>query len=172
MRNQMQPSDIQFYYKTNNYNKMNDFFSNHGLRNHEIQLLLALFGVNNGNKVDIHTNDGSDKREISRTVFSKAVAEMERDFGLITIVDSYKEPYLDVLNKKAFLKNANKGKYLDLPNVSTFYGYFLGGIEPLESVVGAYGNQESDIFDSILEYLDDNEDIINSVANKVKTVEL
>lgn len=172
MKNQMEPTDFSFFYRTEEYNKLYDFFDNHNLKNYEVQLLISLFGFNNKSKIDMHTHDGSNKRDISRTVFNKATIDMERNFGLITIVDNYQKSYTDILNNKAFAKNNTGGKYFELPNVSTFYEYFLGGIKPLMDVVSEYGNQEKDIFDAIYEYINDNDDLINRVADEVRTVEL
>ncbi|WP_253733190.1 hypothetical protein [Latilactobacillus curvatus] len=69
------------------------------------------------------------------------------------------ESYTQVLNKKAFLKNTNGERYIELPNVSTFYQYFLGGIEYVDEIIFQYGDKEEDIFDSIYEYLTDEKNI-------------
>lgn len=170
--NQMNPSDFQFYYKTDEYNRSAEYLESHNLNGEQVQLLTALFGLNNSKKIKLDTReaDGTKKRSLSRTVYQRSIVEMDRDFGLITIVDNYKEAYNDILNKKAFLKNSEGKKYFELPNVSTFYQYFLGGIETMDDIVFQYGTNEDDIFDAVYEYLmeDKNEQIMNEVVEKVK----
>ncbi|KRK71363.1 hypothetical protein FD49_GL001316 [Latilactobacillus sakei subsp. sakei DSM 20017 = JCM 1157] len=155
----MNPTDFSFYYQTEEYTRSDNFLSNHGLSGEGVQFLTALLGINNSSKIalDNRPNGEVKKRSLSRTVYQRAMVEMDRDFGLLTIIDSLNEPYTEVLNKKAFLKNTNGERYFELPNVSTFYQYFLGGIEYVDEIIFQYGDKEEDIFDSIYEYLTDKE---------------
>lgn len=157
----MNPTDFSFYYQTEKYTRDDNFLSNHRLSGEKIQFLTALFGINNNSKIALNDygKDESQKRTLSRTVYQKTMVEMDRDFGLLTIIDSLNESYTQVLNKKAFLKNTNGERYIELPNVSTFYQYFLGGIEYVDGIIFQYGDKEEDIFDSIYEYLTDEKNI-------------
>lgn len=170
MNNQMKPADFTFQYKTDQYDNISAFFGRHGLNAVDIQFLTALFGSNAGNKVPLSEKDDSDQRSFSRTVFSKNAPDMERDFGLITILNNQDLPYNELLNKKAFLKNGNGEKFFDLDNVSEFYQSLLGGIEPLHDLISEYGHDEQNVFDGLYDYLtdEDNVAIMEKVAGQVK----
>ncbi|MFZ2965413.1 MAG: hypothetical protein WA079_00395, partial [Leuconostoc falkenbergense] len=136
----------------------------------QIQFLLALFGSNKDKKISLNEKDGSDQRSFSRTVFSKNAPEMERNFGLITILNNENLPYNDLLNKKAFLKNGNGKKFFELDNVSEFYQSLLGGISSLNDLMFEYGNDEDNIFDALYDYLteENNVAVIERVSEQVK----
>lgn len=171
MNNQMKTTDFTFQYKTAQYKNIEAFFERHGLDPVDIQFLTALFGSNAGNKVPLSEKDDSDQRSFSiRTVFARNAPEMERDFGLITILNNQDLPYNELLNKKAFLKNGNGGKFFDLENVSEFYQSLLAGIEPLDDLISEYGHDEKNVFDGLYDYLtdEDNVAIMERVADQVK----
>lgn len=162
-------ADIQVRYQVEKYEKIADFLS---LNSIDIQFLFSLVGFNNSNKIELTTTDDSPKSHtFSRTVFDKNTNEMERRFGLLTIVDSLDEPYNDVLNNKAFIKNSkSKEKYSSMPNVATFYQFLLGGIDPLNRIIFRYGADPEDTLSSIYEYLteDSNEKIMDDISQMVK----
>ena len=166
----MNSTDFIFSYKADEYTNVDSFLSSHRLNAVEIQFLTALFGSNQGQKVPLNEKDGSGQRSLSRTVFDKNAPDMERNFGLITILNNQDVSYGDLLNKKAFQKNDDGRKFFELENVSEFYTSFLGGIESLNDLITEYGNNERDVFDGLFEYLtdDDNVEIIENVAKQVK----
>lgn len=170
MNNQMNPSDFTFQFQTTKYNNIENFLTLHRMNSVQIQFLLALFGSNKDKKFSLNEKDGSDKRSFSRTVFSKNAPEMERNFGLITILNNENLPYNDLLNKKAFLKNGNGEKFFELDNVSEFYQSLLGGISSLNDLMFEYGNDEDNIFDALYDYLteEDNVAVIERVSEQVK----
>lgn len=170
MNNEMNPSDFTFQFKTDQYGNIYTFFSHHRLNAVDIQFLTALFGSNLGKKVSLSEKDGSDQRNLSRTVFSKNEPDMERNFGLITILNNQDLSYNSLLNEKAFLKNNNGEKFFELDNVSEFYQSFLGGIQPLDDLISEYGHDENDVFDGLYDYLTENQNvaIMEKVAQQVK----
>ena len=160
MNNQMNPSDFIFHYKTDKFGIVDNFLSKYGLNAVQVQFLTALVGSNNNVKVPLSMKDETSSRSFSRTVFSKNAPEMERNYGLITILNNPDEEYNELLNKKAFLKNTNGEKFLDLDNVNNFYQSFLGGIEILYDRLSEYGHaDENDMFNSLSEYLNEDENI-------------
>lgn len=170
MNNQMNPSDFTFQFQTAKYNNIENFLTLHRMNSVQIQFLLALFGSNKDKKFSLNEKDGSDQRSFYRTVFSKNAPEMERNFGLITILNNENLPYNDLLNKKAFLKNGNGEKFFELDNVSEFYQSLLGGISSLNDLMFEYGNDEDNIFDALYDYLteEDNVAVIERVSEQVK----
>lgn len=169
---QMNPTDIPFKYRVDKYEQLSEFLlSNSQLNGEKTQFLFALTGIEDGEKIPLDTKDSSPKEHtLSRVTYNRNIVSMERDFGLITIIDSLNEPYNEVLNNKAFLKNSDEGvRYLSLPNVSTFYEYLLGGIDPLYDIVMGYGTEDTQIFDALYDYLmsDKNIEFMDNIAKEI-----
>lgn len=135
-----------------------------------MQFLLALMGHNTENRIPLGTKDDSKERSLSRVVFNKNAPTVERNIGLITILNNLDLPYQELLNNRAFLKNSNGEKFFSLPNISEFYESLLGGIEPLNDLIFQYGQNKDDIFESLYDYLvdDDNIAVMQNVSEKVK----
>ncbi|WP_220728766.1 hypothetical protein [Apilactobacillus xinyiensis] len=167
MYESMKPTDFTFNYKTEEFNKIFDFCDkNSYLSVDNIQLLLALLGFNNyeDELVDIKSNDGSDNRTLSRVSYERYTSNFDRNFGLLTILKNLDLSYNELLNKKAFEKNSNGERYLEMPNVRNFYSCLLSGIKPMYDIMNEeYGFEKIDVFDSLTEYINDNEDVINKI---------
>ncbi|WP_313628010.1 hypothetical protein [Enterococcus italicus] len=170
---QMKPRDVIFQYKTEKFDKFNDFFQSNGIKLPQVQFLLSLIGRNNNCKVALKENDGSKERQFSRVAYQRVSNEFDSYFGLLTILDNLEKDYHTVINSLAFEKNGNEIGYLDMTNVSTFYQYMLGGIQGGFEILSEYDNSCQDslqIFDSMYEYIFSagNVDVLENVAKNIE----
>lgn len=162
--NSKKSTDVIFNYDAQQYSAIDNYFHNNGMDSVKIQSTLALRGIDIGNRIPLKTNDGNGERQLSRTVYDRNSVDFDNIMGLLTILDNLDKPYDEVMNHMAFEINKNDKSYTDLVNVSTFYEYMLGGIESCYNDIAEYNiNDEKDVFDAMVEYFEDNEDLINKM---------
>ena len=174
MNDRMKSADIKFRFEYEKFEKIRNILeSSLRLSFPELQFVLALFGLNYGKSIPIRTSSGEKTYERSRTVYDKNSIDFDARFGLITILMNDEKEYSEVINDFAFQKNGDgKIRYQDLINVSTFYGAFLGGIEPLYSLLDKYDiNSDVEVFNSIYEYIIEAENDINMILTKIEELE-
>lgn len=171
MNSKMSSADIKFRYEQDKFEKIRKVLeSNQRLSYPDLQFVLALFGVNSNNSIPISSISGDKSFEISRTVYDKNSIDFDSRFGLLTILMNDEKEYAEVVNNLAFQKNGDgRTRYQDLINVSTFYGCFLGGIEPLYELLNKY-NIESDveIFNSLYDLVLESEEEIIKVLEDIE----
>jgi len=150
------PQDINIKYKADQFKKLENTVGKY-LDMVEFTFLLALFGYKNHSCVPLDTVEGDTEHTFSRVSYNKNSIEYDAYFGLFTILTNQDKSYDDVINHLAFLKTSHTSyKYSQLPNVQTYYGYVLGGIQPLFDLCNNYDMKDSvELFDSIYEYLEE-----------------
>lgn len=169
----MKSSDIVFEYHAEEYERIETLLRDNGFKKiNDIQLLFALFGLNNNSKIDLKEKFGTKIHTFSRVSYDKYSFEYDINFGLITILKNNAQNYKEVLNKMAFLKNGVKDEaFSSLINVKTFYEYFLGGIVPFFEILNEDNiNDSSDVFSVLFDYVtdEDNMSILNEVIAEIE----
>lgn len=158
-------SDIKFYYNVSQYKRLDDLRSSLDMDITDFQLLLALYGLKNGNRIPIDKKDDTgDEHTFSRVVYNRSEVESDSNFGLVTILANLNGDYNEVMNTMAFEKMyKNDLPYSRLPNVLTFYEYLIGGIEYLYNTVFEIGNTESNIAIALYDVLLEEDGIIQEL---------
>jgi hypothetical protein len=159
-----EPQDINIRYKVEQFKKLESLLSRY-FDMVELTFFLALFGYKNKQCIPLDTIDGNSEHTFSRVSYSRSSVEYDAYFGLFTILTNQDKTYDEIINRLAFLKTSNTNyKYSQLPNVQTYYGYVLGGIQPLFEICNRYNLKDSsELFDSLYEYLDELIDIVSLV---------
>lgn len=158
-------SDIKFYYNVSQYKKIEEVLMNDSLDFTDFHLLLALYGLKNGNRIKLDMKDGKgEEHTFSRVVYQRASVQSDSNFGLITILDNLDQDYNEVMNNLAFQKMYNNDiNYSKLPNVSTFYEYLIGGIEHLYNTIFEIGFTEEDIALALYDKLTEEEELTDAL---------
>jgi len=159
-----EPQDITIKYKAEQFKKIENILGKH-FDMVEFTFFLALIGYKNRQCIPLDSIDGDTEHTFSRVTYNKSSVEYDAYFGLFTILTNQDKSYDEIINHMAFLKTSHTNyKYTQLPSVQTYYGYVLGGIQPLYDICNRYDMKDSiELFDSLYEYLDELVDITSFV---------
>lgn len=159
------PQDILIKYKAEQFKKIENTLGRY-FDIVELTFFLALIGYKNKSCIPLDYTEGEIEHTFSRVSYSRNSVEYDAYFGLFTILTNRDKKYDELINNLAFLKTSNTNyKYSQLPSVQTYYGYVLGGIQPLYDICNRYDiNDSVEIFDSLYEYLDELVDISSNVG--------
>lgn len=145
--------DIKINYCAREFEEIESIFS--GLDFHELNFLLALYGLKENNFIDLNKDDLSgNSHTFSRTNYNKSQSEFDTYFGFITIIEHYEESFEKIVHELAFERTSINGRvFSKMHNVQLFYGYLIGGVEKMYKKLREYGGSTIDISDSIHEML-------------------
>ncbi len=163
--------DIKIRYNADKYKVLEKIFTTNKIMDlPEFTFYLALFGYHNNICIPLDTVKGEAEHTFSRVSYSRSSVEYDAYFGLFTILANQDKNYDEVINHIAFEKTSQTDKkYSSMTNVQTYYGYVLGGIEPLYDIVSQYDvNDYTELFDSLYSYLLQDISEITAELNIVK----